>query len=139
MADTGLRQTLEEARQYLKAFEDALAAFSQHEEVVIWLSHTLSNQLILIKVLDWFSRRDLGAVKLSLICIASCPGMDRFVGLGQLQTQTNRYRWPTRGFQSMERSIAPPERPGIRRRPVRWARRTRFSGLGIHIRGAGVN
>src|SRR5438093_4973549 len=84
MADTGLRQTLEEARQYLKACEDTLTAFSQHEEVVIWLSHTLSNQLILIKVLDWFSRRDLGAVKLSLICVGNYPGMDRFVGLGQL-------------------------------------------------------
>jgi RNA polymerase sigma factor (sigma-70 family) len=84
MADTRLRQTLEEARQYLKACEDTLAAFSQHEEVVIWLSHTLSNQLILIKVLDWFSRRDLGAVRLSLICVGRYPGMDRFVGLGQL-------------------------------------------------------
>lgn len=84
LADPRLRPTLEEARQYLKACEDALAAFSQHEEVVIWLSHTLSNQLILIKVLDWFSRRDLGAVKLSLICVGSYPGMDRFVGLGQL-------------------------------------------------------
>jgi RNA polymerase sigma factor (sigma-70 family) len=54
-------QTLEEARQYLKACEDTLTAFSQHEEVVVWLSHTLSNQLILIKVLDWFGRRDLGS------------------------------------------------------------------------------
>jgi RNA polymerase sigma factor (sigma-70 family) len=76
--------TLEEARQYLKACEDTLSAFSEHEEVVIWLSHTLSNQLILIKVLDWFSRQDLGAVKLSLICVGRYPGMDRFVGLGQL-------------------------------------------------------
>jgi hypothetical protein len=84
MAEAGLRETVEEARQYLKACEDALAAFSKHEEVVIWLSHTLSNQLILIKVLDWFSRQDLGAVKLSLICVGRYPGMDRFVGLGQL-------------------------------------------------------
>ena len=77
--------TLEEARQYLKACEDTLTAFSQHEEVVIWLSHTLSNQLILIKVLDWFSRQDLGAVKLSLICVGRYPGINRFAGLGQLQ------------------------------------------------------
>jgi hypothetical protein len=84
-AEDGYR-TLEEARQYVKAFEDTLTAFSQHEEVVIWLSHTLSNQLILIKVLDWFSRQDLGAVKLSLVCVGSYRGMDRFVGLGQLHT-----------------------------------------------------
>jgi RNA polymerase sigma factor (sigma-70 family) len=76
--------TLDEARHYLKACEDTLTAFSRHEEVVVWLSHTLSNQLILIKVLDWFSRQDLGEVKLSLICVGRYPGMDRFVGLGQL-------------------------------------------------------
>jgi hypothetical protein len=76
--------TAEEARQYLKACDDALAAFSRHEEVVIWLDHRLSDQLILIKVLDWFSRQDLGGVKLSLICIGRYPGRDHFVGLGEL-------------------------------------------------------
>lgn len=76
--------SLEEARQYLKACEDSLAAFSRHDEVVIWLDHRLSDQLILIKVLDWFSRRDLGRVKLSLICIGRYPGMDYFLGLGAL-------------------------------------------------------
>ncbi|MPZ17349.1 MAG: sigma-70 family RNA polymerase sigma factor [Luteitalea sp.] len=76
--------TLEEARQYLKAYENTLAAFSQNDEVVMWLDNKLSNQLILIKVLDWFSRRHLGGVKLSLICIGRYPGLDHFVGLGAL-------------------------------------------------------
>jgi hypothetical protein len=70
--------TLDEARQYLKACEETLAEFPQHEEVVIWLDHRLSDQLILIKVLDWFSRQDLGGVKLSLICT------DAYVALGAL-------------------------------------------------------
>jgi hypothetical protein len=75
MAESGYT-TLEQAQQYLKACDDALAAFPQHEEVVIWLDYRLSDQLILIKVLDWFSHQHLGAVKLSLI--------DRFATLGQL-------------------------------------------------------
>jgi hypothetical protein len=79
-----IRPTLEEARQYLKACDDALAAFPGHEEVLIWMDHGLSRQLILIKVLDWFSRQDLGAVKLSLICPGNFPDLDRFAGLGQL-------------------------------------------------------
>jgi hypothetical protein len=83
MADAGFG-TLEETRRYLKGFEDTLAAFSQHDEVVIWLDPRLSDQLILIKVLDWFSRQDLGKVKLSLICAGHYPGMDDFVGLGRL-------------------------------------------------------
>jgi Domain of unknown function (DUF1835) len=83
MADSGYR-TLEEARQYLKKCEDALAAYSEHAEVVIWLDHRLSDQLILIKVLDWFTRQDLDGVKLMLICVGHYPGVDRYVGLGQL-------------------------------------------------------
>jgi hypothetical protein len=75
---------LDETRQYVKAAYDTLAAFSRHEEVVIWLDHRLSDQLMLIKMLDWFSRRDLGGVKLSLICAGQYPGEDHFVGFGQL-------------------------------------------------------
>jgi hypothetical protein len=76
--------TLEAARQYLKACENTLTAFSQHDEVVIWLDNKLSNQLILIKVLDWFIRRNLDRVKVSLICIGQYPGLDHFRGLGAL-------------------------------------------------------
>src|ERR1700722_20371714 len=83
IADAGYA-TLEAARQYLKAGENTLASFSQHDEVIIWLDKKLSNQLILIKVLDWFSRRNLGGVKLSLICIGQYPGLDYFRGLGAL-------------------------------------------------------
>jgi hypothetical protein len=64
--------------------EATLGAYSQHDEVVIWLDNKLSNQLMLIRMLDWFSRRDLGAVKLSLICIGQYPGQDHFRGLGAL-------------------------------------------------------
>jgi len=67
----------DETRQYLQKFQDSLESFRQHEEIVIWLDPRLSDQLILIKVLDWFSGQDLGNVKLSLIC----PG---HVGLGSL-------------------------------------------------------
>jgi hypothetical protein len=83
LADAGY-DTLEKTQQYIKACEDTLAAFPRHEEVIVWLDHRLSNQLILIKVLDWFSRQKLGRVKLSLICTDRYPGMDHFVGLGQL-------------------------------------------------------
>ena len=75
---------LEKARQYLKMCRSTLTSFSQHDEVVIWLDNKLSNQLMLIKMLDWFGRRDLGGVKLSLICIGQYPGLDRFYGLGAL-------------------------------------------------------
>src|SRR5258708_898334 len=52
LSETG-DPSLEEAHRYLEAFEDLLAAISKHEETVLWLDHRLSDQLILIKVLDW--------------------------------------------------------------------------------------
>ncbi|HXW92916.1 MAG TPA: DUF1835 domain-containing protein [Terriglobales bacterium] len=85
MAEAGYA-TPQEARQHLKAYDDALAAFPRHDEVVIWLDHRLSDQLILIKVLDWFSQQNLGGVKLSLICVGHYPGVEHFVGLGGLTT-----------------------------------------------------
>lgn len=79
--------TLDEARAYLQACEDTLAAYRQHEEVVIWLDHRLSNQLILIKVLDWFSQQDSGQAKLSLLCVGHYEGVEHFVGLGALEAK----------------------------------------------------
>jgi hypothetical protein len=75
--------SLEDARRYLKAFDDTLATSSLYEEVVVWLDNRLSDQLILIKLLDWF-RQNPGGVKLSLICVGCSPGLDNFVGLGKL-------------------------------------------------------
>jgi RNA polymerase sigma factor (sigma-70 family) len=66
------------------AFEDTLLAMSRHDETVLWMDHRLSDQLILIKVLDWIGRRRSGRTGLSLICVGRFPGMDRFIGLGQL-------------------------------------------------------
>jgi hypothetical protein len=83
MAEAGYA-TLEQAQQYLKSCDDALAALRQHDEVVVWLDYRLSDQLILIRVLDWFSRQNLDARKLSLICVGRFPGRDRFAGLGEL-------------------------------------------------------
>lgn len=83
LADAGYAP-FPDARQYMQSCASTLAAFPRHEEIVLWLDNKLSNQLILIKVLDWCSRRNLGPVKLSLVCIGHFPGMDRFPGLGAL-------------------------------------------------------
>ncbi len=45
-----------------------LAAFREHEEVVLWFEHDLYDQLQLLQLLDWFSRQDTGRTSLSLIC-----------------------------------------------------------------------
>src|SRR5258705_2830960 len=70
----------QECEQELLRQEEALATFSDHDEVVLWFEHDLFCQLHLIYLLDWFSQRALGKTKLSLICIGEFPGKENFRG-----------------------------------------------------------
>jgi len=74
----------QECERDLLRQEQKLAGFPDHEEVVLWFEHDLFCQVNLIYLLDWFSQRDLGKTKLSLICASSFPGIKNFRGLGQL-------------------------------------------------------
>ena len=85
-----------EARGYLSAedamanyasWDAALASHPSRDEVVIWLEHDLFDQLLLIRHLEWFARRELGRTRLSLICIGEFPGVVPFHGLGQLDEE----------------------------------------------------
>ncbi|MBA2286140.1 MAG: DUF1835 domain-containing protein [Ktedonobacteraceae bacterium] len=64
--------------------DTALTRFRNHDEVVLWFEHDLYDQLQLIQILDWFARQERGGTRLSLICIDTFPGIDHFLGLGQL-------------------------------------------------------
>lgn len=57
------------------------------EEVVLWFEYDLYDQTMLIFLLDWFSRRPYGEIRLNLLCIGSYPGVDDFRGMGQLTQQ----------------------------------------------------
>jgi RNA polymerase sigma factor (sigma-70 family) len=70
-------------RRY-EEWDARMEAFREYDEVVLWFEHDLFDQLLLLKHLDWFSRRPLGRTRLSLICIGEFPGFEPFHGLGQL-------------------------------------------------------
>jgi RNA polymerase sigma factor (sigma-70 family) len=74
----------EEGDAMYRAWDERLASFGEYDEVVLWFEHDLFDQLILIRHLDWFARRELGRTSLSLICIGEFPGVEGFAGLGQL-------------------------------------------------------
>src|SRR5437016_13923647 len=78
---------LEKCENDLRAQEETLSRFSDHEEVVLWFEHDLFCQIQLIYLLDWFSRHDSGSTRLSLILIREFPGVENFHGLGQLNEQ----------------------------------------------------
>lgn len=87
---------IEECRRSLLHQEETLASFSQHDEVVLWFEHDLFCQVHLIYLLNWFSNRDLGNTKLSLICIGEFPGKENFRGLGELNAEQLASLFPAR-------------------------------------------
>jgi hypothetical protein len=44
-----------------------LSLFARHSETILWFDHRLSDQLLLIRALDWFSRQDLAGHRLSIV------------------------------------------------------------------------
>lgn len=74
----------------------ALAGFGAHEEVVLWFEHDLYDQLQLLQILDWLAQQERGATRISLIVIDRFPGIERFVGLGQLTAEQLRSLWDGR-------------------------------------------
>lgn len=75
---------LEECEQELLAQEKKLATFGEQDEVVLWFEHDLFCQSLLLYLLDWFARQDLGKTRLSLVCISEFSGKQNFRGLGEL-------------------------------------------------------
>src|SRR6202167_3637690 len=73
--------TRAEAGHGVRAFQDSLQAISNSDETVLWMDHRLSDQLILIMLLERFSRLYRARCSLSLICVGRYPGMENFVGL----------------------------------------------------------
>lgn len=45
-----------------------LRSFRRHDEVVLWFEHDLYDQLQLLQILAWFSRRPRGRTTLALVC-----------------------------------------------------------------------
>lgn len=59
-----------------------LATLESYDDIILWFEHDLFDQCILTQVLAGLS--EPARRKSSLICIDAFPGIDRFLGLGQL-------------------------------------------------------
>jgi hypothetical protein len=87
---------LEKCENDLRAQEESLSRFPDHDEVVLWFEHDLFCQVQLIFLLNWLAQRDLGRTKLSLISIREFPGIADFRGLGQLNEEQLSSLFPQR-------------------------------------------
>jgi hypothetical protein len=87
---------LEQCMRRLEHQDQVLAAYGEHDEVVLWFDACLYDQLILIRHLDFFAQRDMGCTALSLVCVSGFPHVGRFRGLGQLRPEQLAQLFPTR-------------------------------------------
>lgn len=76
-----------DAAAWLLKQDQALAKSRQHDEVVLWFDACLFDQVILIRHLDRFAKRDLGKTELCMVCVGGFPGFTKFTGLGELLPQ----------------------------------------------------
>lgn len=87
---------LKECSEGLRAQEQKLTSFREHDEVVLWFEHDLFCQIHLIYLIDWFASREVGDTKLSLICIGEFSGREKFRGLGELTPEELASLFPVR-------------------------------------------
>jgi Domain of unknown function (DUF1835) len=79
----------------LAASDAAIEEAGAHDEVVLWFEHDLFDQLLLIRTLAMLSGAASKA-NATLICTGEFPGIDRFIGLGQLTATQLASLYPTR-------------------------------------------
>ena len=75
---------VDEIRDAFVRRDAALRRFRHHDEVVLWFEHDLYDQLQIAQILDWLAAQDRDGTRLTMICIGSYPGVERFRGLGDL-------------------------------------------------------
>jgi hypothetical protein len=92
-----------ETRASLAAFDRTVTQPGRHDEIVLWFEHDLFDQLLLTRTLDLLARAPVQYVasgfsrtSVSLICIGEFPGIDRFIGLGQLDAEQLASLYPER-------------------------------------------
>jgi Domain of unknown function (DUF1835) len=85
------------SEQFVKAIassDRSIADAGLFDEVVLWFEHDLFDQLLLVRTLALFGTA--ARAKASLICIDAFPGVERFIGLGQLGGTQLSSLYPTR-------------------------------------------
>ena len=89
---SGYDRSLKDARDRLEAEYGAVDALGAGDRVALWFEHDSYDQLILARLLAHFSRLD-ERPDLQMICVGEVPGVQGFVGLGQLHPEVLLWLW----------------------------------------------
>lgn len=75
-----------------KSAYEALNNIGNYKDVTLWFEHDIYDQLILIYLLNYLSKQ-ASIENTNLICIDHMPGVDHFIGLGQLSPDQLTWLW----------------------------------------------
>lgn len=84
--------TLNVAKRLTQEYE-ALDRAHEYPRVALWFEHDSYDQLILAKLLDYFSDPAKRPKRIEFICVSHFPGVKRFIGIGQLPPEAMRVLW----------------------------------------------
>jgi hypothetical protein len=90
---------LEDAHEAHDAFDRLYESYRdlertrEYELVTIWMEHDSYDQLVLAKLLELFSDPARRPARLQLISVTHFPGVERFIGIGQLPPEALRALW----------------------------------------------
>ncbi len=90
---------LEQSRAEFAREEQSLRGLpGQYQRIVLWFEHDAFDQLCFAYILHHLAQADLNGVSVELIQIDRFPGVNRFIGLGQLsqQPQSLQLLWQQR-------------------------------------------
>lgn len=82
-----------DAHRRLQIDYEQLDRARDYDCVYLWFEHDSYDQLILAKLLHYFSDRHRRPRELRLISVSRFPGVDRFIGIGQLPPEAMRVLW----------------------------------------------
>ena len=76
----------EDTKSFLSTQDRKLEEADKHDKIILWFEHDLFDQSILIFLLQRLNNLGIDKSKIFLININNFPGVDRFIGLGQLES-----------------------------------------------------
>ena len=72
---------------------NGLDRVGNYDRLVLWFEHDIYDQSVLIRLLSWFAEHPDLRPRLNLIAVDSFPGVERFIGLGQLSPDQLKALW----------------------------------------------
>lgn len=96
--------SFKEVEQKMISEYSSLDQLADYDRIVLWFEHDHYDQMILFYLMDFFSKQQNLPI-LELICIDNFRGVDRFIGLGQLDIDQLKDLWDNQRKQVSKEAI----------------------------------